>query len=388
MEKDLFWDWEDKKSENSAINEQTYAAKELENHQMGEFETYDDANVETMEVEEIHDFDDGQYGSEQDLEADEDYQDEIEDYEEEFDEDPEFEEVVQTEAKKSTARKFAVDLVNPYENETEVVVEEEVAKPVRQPHFTFETTELDPQGFLEINQRLMEQMNNLNIALENTFHAMSNDLEYQREKIQNQKEHIDVTTELQRQVYDKQQELHQLKQQEQELQERVRQAQINKEQIEAAAIATAIESAKKAQEEIKKTEEKPKVIYVEKKQPQVVEVVRPEPQVQPQQQVVQPAPAPIVNSTNIPQQPVTQVLNQTTSLPKIDNSRQLQFQTANINNQAKKTKLKKKGKKAKVFFWILFWFIVLAAIGMLIFWLLEFLDVIDLVDWPGFNKPN
>lgn len=385
MEKDLFWDWEDKKSENSGINEQAYDAQELENHQMGEFETYDDANVETMEVEEIHDFDEEHYGSEQDLETDEDYQDEIEEYEEEFDEDLEFEqEVVQTQAKKST-RKFAVDLVNPYENEPEAVVEEEVVKPVRQPHFTFETTELDPQGFLEINQRLMEQMNNLNIALENTFHAMSNDLEYQREKIQNQKEHIDVTTELQRQVYDKQQELHQLKQQEQELQERVRQAQINKEQIEAAAIATAIESAKKAQEEIKKAEEKPKVIYVEKKQPQVVEVVRPEPQIQPQQQVVQPAP---VATNNSSQQLVTQVLNQTTSLPKIDNSRQLQFQTANINNQAKKTKLKKKGKKVKVFFWILFWFIVLAAIGMLIFWLLEFLDVTNLVDWPGFNKPN
>ena len=330
---------------------------------------------------------------------------------------------------------MTIELENPYENEIKNGSEFNNFNNTGydQPYFNFETVELDPGGFLEINKRLMDQMDNLNQAIENTFYAASRDIEREKESIENQKKHINVSTELQKQVIDKQKELEQLKAQEQKLQEQLKVAQKNKAEIDAATIAIAVETVKKVKEQQKQQalEEQVRQEQIKKEMDAItaasaaaVQAVKAEVEQQMKKNVnalqqefqqtiktsidkslIENAISKSINANNnnsnnnnnlekekttVSSEKTTQTNNTTTtSLPKVDNvnTRQLQFQTANVN-QSKRIKIKGKKSAGKIIFWFFFWLIVLAAIGLLVFWILEFIGQTDLVKWPGFDKPD
>ena len=330
---------------------------------------------------------------------------------------------------------MTIELENPYENEIKNGSNFNSFNngAYDQPYFNFETVELDPGGFLEINKRLMDQMDNLNQAIENTFYAASRDIEREKESIENQKKHINVSTELQKQVTDKQKELEQLKLQEQKIQEQLKVAQKNKAEIDAATIAIAVETVKKVKEQQKQQalEEQIRQEQIKKEMDAItaasaaaVQAVKAEVEQQMKKNVnalqqefqqtiktsidkslIENAISKSINANNnnsnnnnnlekekitVSSEKTSQTNNTTTtSLPKVDNvnTRQLQFQTANVN-QSKRIKIKGKKSAGKIIFWFFFWLIVLAAIGLLVFWILEFIGQTDLVKWPGFDKPD
>lgn len=289
---------------------------------------------------------------------------------------------------------MTIELENPYENEIKNGSNFNSFNngAYDQPYFNFETVELDPGGFLEINKRLMDQMDNLNQAIENTFYAASRDIEREKESIENQKKHINVSTELQKQVTDKQKELEQLKLQEQKIQEQLKLAQKNKAEIDAATIAIAVETVKKVKEQQKQQalEEQIRQEQIKKEMDAItaasaaaVQAVKAEVEQQMKknvnalqqefQQTIQTSidksfiekiisknTAATLNKTNDSVKSEKIVNNSvdknhnnttTTSLPKVDNlnTRQLQFQTANVN-QSKRIKIKNKKSAGKIIF--------------------------------------